>query len=92
MDQCEYHVKLVSDIAVIKTNLDYIKNKVCSHVEDGEKDGGYRDRLLIVEREVSALKKAEWSRVLVAGLVGGLIGNLTPDIFGFLIRVVFAGK
>ena len=89
-ETCEYHVKLVSDISVIKNDIGYIRDKVCKHVEEGEKEGGFRDRLLVIEGEVSALKKAEWTRLIIAGLIGGLLGKLTPDLFSFLVKSVFA--
>jgi hypothetical protein len=54
--------------------------KVCSHIQQGEEKGGFRDRLIIVEQDVNSLKKTEWGRVLTAGCIGGLIGNLSPDL------------
>ena len=88
MEQCEYHVQLVTDIAVIKNDLTYIKSKVCSHVEEGEKQGGFRDRLVIVEQDISALKKAKWITAITAGLIGGLVSQLTPEVFTWLIRLI----
>ena len=88
METCEYHTLSVADIAVMKNDLAYIKDKVCSHVSDGDKPGGFRDRLIILEQEVSALKKAMWIRVAVAGFVGGLVANGTPEAVQWLIKII----
>lgn len=95
-ETCQEHLSMVeeraktnSDIAIIKNDIMYIRNKICKHVEEGEKEGGFRDRLLLLERSVSELKKALWGRVFVAGLVGGLVGGkLTPEIINFLMKVL----
>ena len=88
METCEQHQIIATDIAIIKTDIQYIKDKVCSHVSQGEEKGGFRDRLIIVEQQVSELKKAEWSRVIAAGVIGGLIGNLSPDLIKGLLWLI----
>jgi hypothetical protein len=85
-ETCEYHTQLVADIAVLKDNTSYIRNTVCKHIEEGERDGGYRDRLLILEQAVSELKKAMWVRVIVSGFIGGLLGTGSSDAIGVVIK------
>ena len=85
-DTCDYHTQLVSDIAVLKDNTTYIRNTVCKHIEEGERDGGYRDRLLILEQAVYSLKKAMWIRVIVAGFIGGLLGTGSSDAIRLVIK------
>jgi len=88
MEQCEYHTQLATDIAVIKTDVSYIKSTVCNHITEGETKGGFRDRLIVLEQSVDSLKKAEWQRTITAGLVGGLVSQLTPEVFGWLIKMI----
>ena len=38
------------------------------------------------------IKKSIPAACLVAGIIGGLVGKLTPEFFNFLIRSVFAGQ
>lgn len=97
MEQCPDHVQIVADMAVIRTDLKYIREKICAHVIEGEREGGFRDRLLIAEkevlvaqREISVLKQWMWKVCLMAGFAGGLLGKLTPDTLNFLARCVFA--
>jgi hypothetical protein len=85
-ETCEYHTQLVADIAVLKDNTNYIRNKICKHVDEGEKEGGFRDRLLLLEQAVSELKKAMWIRVAVAGAIGGLIGSGSNDVLVMFIK------
>lgn len=87
-ETCEYHTLLVADIAVIKTDIKYIKDKVCNHIREGEERGGFRDRLIILEQEVSVIKKGYWKTAIVSGLIGGLVGNLSPDIITGIARLV----
>ena len=83
---CAEHTKLVSDIEVIKNDIKYIREKVCDHIREGEKEGGFRDRLIVLEQTVSSLKKAMWIRVGVAGLIGGLIGSGSADALGIFLK------
>lgn len=85
-ETCEYHTKLVSDIAVIKNDIGYIKDKVCNHVDEGERQGGYRDRVFLLEqqmidhkKEIATIKKGYWKACIVSGLLGGLIVRVGPD-------------
>jgi hypothetical protein len=94
MEQCERHQELEVNVAIIKNDISYIREKVCNHIREGEEKGGYRDRLLVAEkdisslaREISALKRAEWTRVLVAGAIGGMIGNLTPNAINGILKL-----
>jgi hypothetical protein len=84
-ETCEYHVQLVSDIAVIKNDLKYMRDKVCEHVTEGEKSGGWRDRLLVVEKEVAALRTSVWKIGITSGLIGALIGNATPEMVKLIV-------
>ena len=84
-EQCNYHTQLVADIAVMKADIAYIRQSVCNHVEEGDKAGGWRDRLLVLEEEVRAFKKIAWTRLIVAGLIGGLIADGTPEVMKFIV-------
>ena len=88
LETCEYHTQLVSDIAVIKSTLETIKDKICTHVTEGEEKGGFRDRLIILEQSVGELKRAMWGRVMVAGLIGGLVGNGSADVISLFLKWV----
>jgi len=83
---CDYHVNLVADIAVIKTDIRYIKDKVCNHVTEGEGPGGWRDRLVILEQEVRTLKSSIWKIGLASGMIGALLGNATPELIKWITR------
>ena len=87
MEQCNLHTQLASDIAVIKADIIYIKDRVCKHIEEGEEKGGFRDRLVLVElgvvsltKEIAALKTASWVRTIISGIVGGLIAMGSKDV------------
>jgi len=88
MGICDYHTELVANIAVIKTDIQYIKDRVCNHIKEGEEKGGFRDRLIILEQEVSVLKKVMWMRVIVAGFVGGLIADGTPELIKWFLNLI----
>jgi hypothetical protein len=96
MEQCDYHTQLVADIAVIKNDIVYIKDKVCKHVEEGEEKGGFRDRLVVVElavssltKEISALKTAKWMTAVIGGLIGGLVAQALPETIEFVVKLFF---
>jgi len=83
---CNQHVQLASDIAVIKNSLQNIEKKFCQHIEEADRQGGFRDRVIILEQNLSALKKPMWIRVGVAGLIGGLIGSGSTDALALFIK------
>jgi hypothetical protein len=83
-DVCDYHVTLVADIAVIKTDIKYIKDKVCNHVTEGEGPGGWRDRLVILEQEVKVLRSSIWKIGLASGVIGALVGNAAPEVLKWI--------
>ena len=74
----------------LQSDLRYIKENTCRHIQEGEGVGGWRDRLLVVEQETSTLKKSYWKTCVVAGIIGGLVGNISPEIFNFFVRFVLA--
>ena len=87
-ETCEYHTLLVADIAVIKNDLQYIKDRLCNHVTEGEKEGGFRDRLLIAEKEIAVIKRGYWKACIVSGLIGGLLSQMTPEAFRWIINLI----
>jgi len=73
----------------VLTQLENMSSKICGHIAEGEKPvTGYRDRIIILEQEVSALKKAEWTRVITAGLIGGLIGDISPELIKGILWLI----
>lgn len=90
MEQCESHEKLSNNIVKLQTSFDEVKERICNHIDEGEKSGGFRDRLLVIEEAVSVLKKSYWKTAITCGIIGGLLGKVSPDIFNFLVKVAFA--
>jgi hypothetical protein len=85
---CDYHVTLVADMAVIKTDIKYIRDRVCSHVTEGEGPGGWRDRLVILEQEIKTLKSSIWKIGLGSGVIGALVGNATPELIKWAAKLL----
>jgi len=92
-ETCIQHTQLVADIAVLKDNTNYIRNKLCKHVDEGERDGGFRDRLLLAEKEITDLKndiqrisRGRWIIGFVSGIVSTLIATGSRDILVLLIK------
>lgn len=85
---CEHHIRLSSDIEVIKNSLEDIKSSFCDYIHEGVKPGGYRERFALLEKEVSALKRAMWGRVIVAGIIGGMIASGSDEAFRVLVKFI----
>lgn len=73
------------------------------HITESNRQGGYRDRLLITEQALAnskaAMEKelAEIKRIvrisnirvgLIAGLIGGLTGQITPQTFQWIVKLL----
>ena len=79
----------------IDESLDRIENKVCTHIYDGEKEGGFRDKLLTaildidrIKTELSLIKKGYYISGALGGVIGGLVGKVSPDIISFLVGLI----
>lgn len=74
-----------------------------AHINESNRQGGYRDRLLIAEQVLASSKVAmekeiaEIRRIVcishirvgfIAGLIGGLTGQITPQTFQWIIRLL----
>ena len=75
-----------SRISKLESGFEYFIKRTADHIAEGDKVGGYRDRVLLLEQSVSELKKAMWARVGVAGLIGGLIGSGSADILNLFFK------
>ena len=56
------------------------------HVLEGDKLGGFRDRLMRVEIEVKELRERFWKSALIGGIIGALIGSGSKDVIVSLIN------
>lgn len=79
-----------SRITKLETGFEYFIKRTADHISEGDRQGGYRDRVLILEKKVenqteiiSALKKNEWMRVIGGGIIGGLVVR-SPELLGIL--------
>jgi hypothetical protein len=68
------------------------------HTEDGDKPGGYRDRLLRVEmdnadlkKQIASIDRGRWIIGIVGGIVGALIGSGCRDGVNLLIKWMIGG-
>jgi hypothetical protein len=57
-----------------------------THVMEGDKSGGFRDRLLMVERDMVELKRRFWLSSILGGVIGALIGSGSNDVVVMLIK------
>lgn len=99
----EQHMKTIEDVATIKQvvtdmkeSFDEIKVRMVAHINEGEREGGIRDQVRIIKGEldvlsqaVDSLKKAEWRRVVVAGVIGGIVSR-SPDIWALGNHLIVA--
>ena len=91
-DFCAQHMDMVKDMATVKQvvmdmskSFDDVKARMVSHVHEGERPGGVRDRLLLLEQEISTIKKGYWKACIVAGVIGGLLADATPEVIKLII-------
>jgi hypothetical protein len=57
-----------------------------AHVVEGDKSGGFRDRLVRVEVDLKVLKERFWQSSLIGGVIGALIGSGSRDILVVLSK------
>jgi len=108
MEYCDQHMQTIKDAETTKQvvirlekSFEDIKARMVVHINEGEKEGGFRDRVRDLEKEneriikdnekmntvISSLKKADWKRVITAGIIGGIVSR-SPDVWGFLLTLL----
>jgi hypothetical protein len=70
----------------VRESLNRIENKMCKHIDEGERPGGVRDRVNRIEWEVSEFKKRFWWSSIMGGLIGALIGSGSSDVIRIFIN------
>ena len=56
------------------------------HVIEGDKSGGFRDRLLSLELDYKAFKIRFWYGSIIGGIIGALIGAGASDILVVFVK------
>lgn len=59
-----------------------------AHVLEGDKAGGFRDRLLLVETSVKDMSKRIWFVAITGGVIGALIGSGSTEALSVFIKWV----
>jgi hypothetical protein len=92
---CSYHGLLVEKLATIETVVNFIKERleedrerVRGHIHEGEREGGFRDRLQEVELLLNNIEKTKWLHLFVAAILGGLVARVAPDMIWQLIETL----
>lgn len=80
--------ELKTTLKYLTESMNRIEKRVLTHVEEGDRPGGFRDRLLILERDVSIMKKGYWIAAVVGGVIGGMLGSSVPEAFAFIFKVI----
>ncbi len=90
---CDQHMQIATDLATIKqlTNdmhatFQEVKLRFIGHIVEGERPGGIREKVTLLEREVAALKKAMWARCIISGIIGGLVGSGSADVLTSFLK------
>lgn len=94
MDKCSSHELLSremgeirTELAVIRRDLEHIINRFSQHVDEAERTGGWRDKMVLVEADLKLIRaRAESDRITTrwmmigSGIIGGLIGSQCVDV------------
>ena len=60
------------------------------HVAEGDKEGGFRDRVARMEMQIQVVTGwGKWFFItsFVGGFIGGVIGKASPDFFDWIVKV-----
>jgi hypothetical protein len=100
MAHCEDHYsvmenlsRVAADLHVTTSNLKTLSDNVTRHHSESEREGGHRDRIAKIEiladladRERKQIRGDMWKTGLFSGIIGGLIGKLTPELIDTLTK------
>jgi hypothetical protein len=103
MDQIRQIATMIQEVKDMKESFEGVKAKIVAHIQEGEKVGGVRDRLLLAEKnleilrqealdvlnkKIANLEKNIWKGYLFAGFLGAMLGHLTPDVFTMIGKIL----
>jgi hypothetical protein len=58
-----------------------------AHVLEGDKSGGFRDRLIKIEMDLKALKERFWQSSLIGGVIGAILGSGSREGIALIIKM-----
>jgi len=93
---------LNTTLLLLNRTLETLECRMLSHVEEGERPGGHRDRLLKLETEheqvkddikantvrVRALRAELWKVAFLGGVVGGVVGKFATELIDAVLKLV----
>lgn len=68
-----------------------IEEKIYKHIDEGERAGGVRERLVVLEREVKNIQDDFWKVGVSGGFIGALLGNIAPDVVSVFVKWIVGG-
>jgi hypothetical protein len=79
--------EIKTELAVIRRDLEHIINRFSQHVDEAERNGGWRDKMVFVEADLKLIRvRLESDRITTrwmmigSGIIGGLIGSQCVDV------------
>ena len=96
--QHEEKMKVLERIALAFDGFADFKRAVWTHIDEGERPGGMRDKIKDIEHshilcskttneKISRIEKNMWKTAVVAGLVVGLTFKGVPELLQLFLRV-----
>lgn len=94
MENCPQHQDMVVQLTKIEViidnltkNFNEVKERMVTHIVEGEKPGGIRERVHDLELLVKRVQTEMWKVAIVSAFIGSLVGQLTPDVVRFIINL-----
>ena len=109
MDKCANHDEFVKEtgaisntVALMAKDLEYIRRdqetilaRFLAHVENADKDGGWHDRIRLLETDTRGLetslatfRKFQLLYSAIGGIVGGVVGSQSPELFVWVVELI----
>jgi hypothetical protein len=93
---------LNTTLLLLNRTLETLERRMLAHVDEGERPGGHRDRLLRLETEheqvkddiksnttrIRALRSELWKVAFIGGVIGGVVGKFATEMIDSVIKIV----
>ena len=93
---------LNTTLLLLNRTLEALERRMLAHVEEGERPGGHRDRLLKLETEheqvkddiksnttrVRTVRGELWKVAFLGGVVGGAVGKFATELIDAVLKLV----
>lgn len=91
--EIQQYIKNQEERSITTTQfIQKVESAMMKHIDEGERAGGIRDRVKVVEikvADIENIKRGVWKAGIIGGVIGSLFAQAAPEVMKLLIGIIF---